>query len=383
MNLLVLGNGFDMKCGLASSFFDYISAQLDKHPFLEKLCDKSVLQSQNEFDQYFHDHLSFFKEISFIELYTYVYDYSFNNSWADFEKTIFKLLQVGDDKKYTPWEKIYIGILEMLRDQSHTFIIDSKIKRYENIIGCVFLRLYSIDNLDSFYETIYSLSKWYDFLFEEVKKFEKSFMNYLNADFDKKKNTYNEESIRNISKLLGTSSLTPAHLLNTIVISFNYTELPDIIKNNVVNIHGKLSNNSLIIGIDSTKMKFNEKTFKFTKTYRKFDLVSSDKHNREINYLKETINNIIFYGHSLNEQDYAYFQTLFDAYGLFENKDLHLTFYYSIHGTKSIVDLKAIQVNRIVKLIETYGDTLLNKHIGKNLFHRLLLQQRIHLYIID
>ena len=77
---------------------------------------------------------------------------------------------------------------------------------------------------------------------------------------------------------------------------------------------------------------------------------------------------IKFYGHSLSEADYSYFQSIFDYYNLYENNKVSLTFYYS-KGFE--------QTEKVYRLINTYGKTLSNKDQGKNLTHKLLLENRL------
>jgi len=77
---------------------------------------------------------------------------------------------------------------------------------------------------------------------------------------------------------------------------------------------------------------------------------------------------IKFYGHSLNEADYSYFQSIFDYYNLYGNDRVALVFYYS-KGYE--------QTDSIYRLINSYGNTLTNKEQGKNLIHKLLLENRL------
>ncbi len=90
-----------------------------------------------------------------------------------------------------------------------------------------------------------------------------------------------------------------------------------------------------------------------------------------INILPSKDNNEIeikFYGHSLSEADYSYFQSIFDYYNLYSNDKVSLVFYYS-KGYE--------QYEAIYKLINVYGRTLANENQGKNLMHKLLLENRL------
>ena len=66
---------------------------------------------------------------------------------------------------------------------------------------------------------------------------------------------------------------------------------------------------------------------------------------------------------------------MFDYYSIYDSK-IRLIFLYSDHDGKE----KSRQENRVVKLINDYGKTLENKDKGKNLLHKLLLENRIKIY---
>ena len=135
---------------------------------------------------------------------------------------------------------------------------------------------------------------------------------------------------------------------------------------NFINIHGT-SDKDIIIGIDEKGIDESDILYRFTKTYRLFELDSN-----EISCLNKSVNHIKFYGHSLAAADYSYFQTIFDFYDIY-NSDIDLTFYYSNFDG----DQRHLNINRVVKLIKTYGNTLSNKDHGKNLLHKLKIENRL------
>lgn len=166
------------------------------------------------------------------------------------------------------------------------------------------------------------------------------------------------------------------------ILSFNYTALFDILGVDSPclynNVHGKLCLNkcsrdctscNIIFGIDDSIIQSHEKNFelhKFSKTYRK--MLNT---NAETCILPKKNNRLIeikFYGHSLSEADYSYFQSIFDYYNIYENNKVSLIFYYS-KGFE--------QTDEVYRLINTYGKTLINKEQGKNLTHKLLLENRL------
>lgn len=168
----------------------------------------------------------------------------------------------------------------------------------------------------------------------------------------------------------------------TNILSFNYTAIFDILGVESPcaynNVHGKLCNkqcsedcvsSSVIFGIDDTLIQSREANSMlrlFSKTYRKMSDTSTP-----ISILPENDGQPIeikFYGHSLSEADYSYFQSIFDFYNLYDNNNVSLLFYYS----------KGYEQNDVIyRLINSYGKTLENKDRGKNLIHKLLLENRL------
>ena len=75
-----------------------------------------------------------------------------------------------------------------------------------------------------------------------------------------------------------------------------------------------------------------------------------------------------------SEADYSYFQSIFDYYNLYSNSNISLNFYYS-EGYE--------QTDAIYRLINIYGKSLSNKEQGKNLIHKLLLENRLNIIKIS
>ena len=139
------------------------------------------------------------------------------------------------------------------------------------------------------------------------------------------------------------------------------------------NIHGTLNRNSHpIIGIDSSVITSRSLLYKFTKTYRIMS-TSSAKHQ---DILTHTTTKVIFFGHSLSEADYSYFQSIFDYFDIYHTP-ISLVFKYSQFDNQEEIR----QFSRVSRLLERYGETLDNKDHGKNLMHKLMLEDR--LFITD
>jgi len=88
---------------------------------------------------------------------------------------------------------------------------------------------------------------------------------------------------------------------------------------------------------------------------------------------------IKFYGHSLGDADYSYFQAIFDEVNLYES-NTRLIFYYNKSRPNTTLQEKAVQeemFEKVNRLITTYGATLDNEDHGRNLLHKLLLEGRL------
>ncbi len=247
-------------------------------------------------------------------------------------------------------------------------------------------------------------------LLQELHSFERRFCKYIKNNIISRKNKYIVNAVNLLAKLTGFSSekILEENVANdylkskakivltgdfnnhtsTNILNFNYTALFDILEVEspcvYSNVHGKLCNNacsgtcnysSVIFGIDDTLIQsenLNSDLRLFSKTYRKM-LVAGEPAN--ILPPKDTKSlEIKFYGHSLSEADYSYFQSIFDYYDLYGNSNISLNFYYS-KGYE--------QYDNIYALISAYGKSLNNKEQGKNLIHKLLLENRLKIIEID
>ena len=212
----------------------------------------------------------------------------------------------------------------------------------------------------------------------DLIKLEKYFQDYLTNHLKSKLEV--EVSTDDIATLLSdyryrTSSLikhlTKQYSGNNSIdyyLSFNYTSPYN---NRLIrNIHGTLEKGNIIFGIDYDKAKnnFNKPPIEFTKSYR----ILENKAISTVN-ISNDLDYICFYGHGLGEADYSYFQSIFDSVDLYHGKT-KLVFYWTQFDNSNQYQ---IQVERVTNLIEKYGQTFTNKDHGRNLFTKLLLENRI------
>lgn len=226
-----------------------------------------------------------------------------------------------------------------------------------------------------------------EFLYSELKKLEDNFASYLKYEVEREEYKYNV--VENISKIAGEDDVN--------ILNFNYTNYKEYINeyrnkialnvNKVINIHGNLDVDShIIFGIDNKFGKEDSKKHPinipmFTKTYRIMSIssVNSDDIRDLLNSKdNDPYEKIKFFGHSLSDADYSYFQSIFDNINLYSS-DVILEFYYSKHTDDENydeIDLHKAE-NDVFRLLDVYGQTLDNKDHGRNLLHKLLLEGRL------
>lgn len=147
----------------------------------------------------------------------------------------------------------------------------------------------------------------------------------------------------------------------------------------LINVHGSLKEDDIIIGIDGKDCMSVPEAARFTKTFRVMGLESMRADSPSwipLGNGAPSIDVIKFYGHSLSEADYSFFQALFDSVDL-QGGNTRLAFYFKPHGKKS-ADVASDNLKLSVsRLLATYGATLDNKDHGKNLQHKLLMERRL------
>ena len=366
--LLIIGNGFDKCCGLASlysEFFEYTSKKYSSATFS---AIKNIFEnkgSENDFSEA-ASHACFW------ELYFYCLYFERKKQqigkWADVEKEIRDF--IFGEKPFKIFKEIYnpdpkIG--QTIRISSlHLCSLKSL---YHELFSDTITENNHSALIAYYQEKLDIVVKW---LMSDLIRFEKNFTDYLN-DFIEHKNN-KEIYYSNAKKLL--EKIAPNN--NSVsIISFNYPlpfEKDELL--NTKNVHGTLKHDNVIFGIDEKSksekgetihLDHNDPKYIFTKTFRALGIETSKKPS-----LPKSINHIKFFGHSLADADYSYFQSIFDYYDIYNsNCILHFCYTPFQHGEFESKKLDAY------KLIKSYGNTLDNKDKGKNLLHKLMLEGRI------
>lgn len=374
-NLIVLGNGFDLKCGVRSTYKDFFDARISK-------------EVEQRLESFFTGlDLSFsYRSLSFDKDEEYGgYDIPENvyNLITDAKLTFWDLLFVAnkDLKPMRNWHNVEQNMLDILKEidlsikysnlgqhmikgiPGHRRELKSRIQK--SLIKCSILAYYVIPK-----ERYRSKKNLDDFLLSELIEFESAFSEYL-EDKILETSEYSHISELLIGKIIGEDN----SIDDVEALSFNYTE-PICLRNKITNVHGKLRNNNIIFGIDQDEISPNSLIYKYTKTFRK--MVQINKNNGDSVYInnKNDLKNIFFYGHSLSVLDYSYFQSIFDYYNLYDS-NVSLTFCCSPYGDKTSQEILTEHAGLVANLLGKYGKTMNNENHGRNLMHKLMLEGRL------
>ena len=167
--------------------------------------------------------------------------------------------------------------------------------------------------------------------------------------------------------------------LNKVSKSVNYNVCHDNrIQDKLHHINGGIIGHP-IFGIDPsllTEIPENDSRIIFGKTYRRLMLDASVKSMVQ----KKPSNNIIVYGHSLNEQDYNYFFALFDDIDLADHtKDNKIIFAYSIHDENRKSQITSSLIDNITKMFYNYSEYLGRVKDNNRLLDMLVVTKKIML----
>lgn len=472
--LIIIGNGFDLECGLKSSYGDFFKHLADKSPTtrntkdniwnhifkflhdanlvvrffhdnkyllnndewirnlvakidstpvqvpsdeqIQKDCDKQVHnnfnkwvrenfdeQTKKEFANQREEILSAWKQANFDD-----WEQKDPDSWKDVESVIRDwttgiLTAPNRDIGTTDALKDIQWIIErLLSDDINNIAVTSLIRRLldnpdetssSNPLVWVkrvhdLLRRYSIPLKELLNwvrgKQIVPRTSVADILLPELTTFESEFMDYMRSEA-----WYNpryQQRARRLYRLI--SSTDAPSPVNDYVLSFNYTR-PNTAGFTGIrcwrNVHGSLEDGNAIFGFDITDLQPEQRKshdlIRFTKTYRVLQLPQNPTGQPK---LLEPVTGggsfgaIKVYGHSLDRADYSYFKAIFDCVDLYSS-NVKLFFFYPANRE----DIGAGLYQSVSDLLTDYGDEMPDRGKGRNLMHRLLLQDRLSVIPLD
>ena len=366
--LYILGNGFDLYLGLKTRYSDYFKNRKISEEFFEKI----KLIFKNSIGSYNYDARG--KVYAVFDYDETLLNMQIIQLYKDIEKNLFYLYLIFLKKCDLNWNEVESNILPFIRDTSKIFKL-----KMETILGNIeknemykYLLIAKVIIKDR-----KNLS-FLDFMMEQLNLFEKDFGNYIGSLEIKEEN---KNRLINIFRTTCRKKIINFNyniFLQDLIdrykdIAFSEIEIARRIKSieSIVNIHGDFKNP--IFGIDSHNSE--EQFQNFTKTSR---ILNNDTVGNFELPKPEKLGTINFFGHSLSEADYSYFQALFDYYQIYSSNIKLIFLFNNFKNTQ-----REEQNFGIIKLLETYGKSMENKDKGKNLYYKLILEDRIKLFSLE
>ena len=426
-HLIVIGNGFDLSCGLASSFKDFFEPRMkviDSLVSEEGSCDYEAIKARGltAWDLILRSRKDMEAR-------------AFNVNWCDVETAIANVFGISLPKDGIDDEGVMISdyavsfgslrdYLYLANEVSALNAIDyienrvDEIERLRDGIDDgdqgVLSELGIDDSGDSDASDVYSalfregshllghrpnpwtervghyLAREYpqvledpeeqlsSILMTELERMEHCFNCYL-KDEVARIDSYSDSSDNLMRKLIEHAVVADGMPEDAVtVLNFNYTFPYRWLKQqfedaDLVNIHGTLDGES-IFGIDGSGHLDNGDILPFIKTYRVLKSVRGVP-SGSIAYRSQRggdgleTSSIVFFGHSLSRADYSYFESIFSTVDLY-NGHTSLVFLYSNYAK----GVRESEVAKVLTLLDYYGNSLGIAGRSNNLAHKLMLE---------
>lgn len=359
--LLVLGNGFDLNCGLESSFSQYMNSQYYK-PFLDRIhraynyvLNCLIGYGTRALDERPYNMILEDKELSFWDFYfaiPHLSKVADIRLWHDFETKLFELVNSGKNRRGE-----FQSILTMSWDKSDINRLSAPDHICFTVQRIILNDYMSCRKMDKGDHVLVLLN--------DLKHFERKFGAYISLQ-QKDNREYNKRAVSLIDELLGKDSSGIRHTLSYIN-TFNYTNIKEVgFKNRtrtdyaVWHVNGDTTNP--IFGIDISEQEpADSKWYSFTKTYRRLELEGNDEY-----YPTSKKNNrVVVYGHSLTKQDYSFFYALFNRLNLGDEHRLQngtsIRFAYSAYEGKTADEARHDTIESVLRLLQGYSRDILDE----------------------
>ena len=363
--LLVLGNGFDRRCGMKSSFGEYIDS--DYYKERKQYCIDAVESIKKGIGSHMFsiDHRSY-EKLTFWDLFftlPFVLDLPAKTvSWSDFEQRLHDF--IWDVQEY-PERDSMIGTLSWKDGESlykrimgvSWTDIEERTKNKEQIYSFL-LQSYLVRKNGGLDLTRKTKVKVDNIIYAELREFESLFGDYIhtleNSDYLSKAAVLVNQLVRGKKK--------DKHAL-TYVNTFNYSDLSSLLTPPCELWYVNGNRECPIFGIDLPMIeKTDDLGYKYTKTFRRLEL---DSENTELFPQNKDFTRIVVYGHALARQDYSYFFALFNRLGFTVDRARRnsyvVEFAYSAYDKRPKEEIKHETIERALRLLHSYNSEVLHE----------------------
>lgn len=331
---IIIGNGFDLYCGLKTKYSDFFNSNqniVEKlKGWIRRLKMMGIRTNYEEFEyDFLWPHEPICDNCTIWDLFFYLRSLKQNNlvNWCDIEEEI-KLSIIGSENSIFKWKTVF----SILKDGN--IMTGDEGTEIERFCAGYSKNLFKGNSYKDFME----------YLLEELKIFEKRFGVYVKEQMTERYNIMANDTIGQLA-VYDFSRLS--------IDSFNYTNfhLRKFQHLKINNINGDCDNP--IFGIDSSNINPDNDEYIFTKTFRKM----RQSLFREKVYQNDVFENVVIFGHSLNEQDYNYFFPVFSKLDIMSsNFQGKIFIVYNIYDEKIEEQIKQEIILKFNKMIYEYEE---------------------------
>lgn len=375
---LVIGNGFDLHCGLKSKYSDYFLYYKAKYEYIKKwiISFGSEIIANRFIGKPFYELGGTFERFDEVNVWDIIFEIlsdeeNFDFRWCDIETAMIDCLTDSViDKIIIPHQKVnLLDVYNTIQDPNTD--IGGVTSNFLALVTFVFRKR----EFKSFADE----TDYYEFLLNELRKFEINFGKYIKRQHDYFDHFINHHN----SDYDYKANETIKHLCNTdnlvSIDSFNYGAFSDDKLDALLrNINGNL--NMPIFGIDTTRFNSSDTRSIFSKTNRRMELdmlVDST-------YEQKEFDNVVVFGHSLSRNDYSYFYPLLDKLNMTDfSANNKIVFAFSIFDEKRSYAIKAEHRKAINQLFTSYARYKGFNKEPERLLDALTTQGRILTYEIS
>ncbi len=373
---LVIGNGFDLYCGLKTKYEDYFISRKDKFDCISKWLN-DYHDARDYLDLQISNHADFWRDIQTTAeinawdvlfcILSYGKETTNGWNWCDVESNIAVWLADKNPKHHMTFN--WNVVFEIVAGLEHSELPDWMWSLAAFVLH------------ENNGKRFASNGDFYNFLLKQLNKFETDFGLYIcrlispvhesmygvrQTEF-----RYLAKAEKTFKKLCDTKNIAS-------IDTFNYDNpTNDDLCNKIHHINGEWD--APIFGIDSNLFPAEDPRFIFTKTYRRMDLEMRSDESRETS----KFDNLIVFGHSLNQADYNYFFSVFDKMKIVNlDNDSRIVFAYTIHDPDKKDKICSDVRKNVSSLFQEYSRC---KGLGaqhNRLLDELTIQGKIILYEI-
>ena len=341
---IVIGNGFDLFCGLKSTYKDFFSFYHDKYDCLCKWTEEaaSILHQNPRLNEDPWGLVNQAKKLDLINcwdvFFAMIFDRMRGYLWCDVESEMLDSLSKRDsvvDDDYKPhWDDVW------------EFIRKENVGSHKP--GSVILGQFLVKNAGGVPKT---RDEFYEFLLGQLREFENYFGRFItrqHLSWNQFQLEFNNSYIRNARSLL-EQLCDPNEIASIDCFNYGFTPEPEFYERCKF-VNGDCLNP--IFGIDSV-FGPSDPRYVFTKTNRRIEWAM----NKSVSADGGTFQNVIVFGHSLSQHDYNYFFPVLDELEMtsFSAKG-KLVVAYSVYDESKSAEIKKGIRNAVYSLFSAYAE---------------------------